>query len=144
MLEDKDFFLPIFGPEANKWTTNNNFSYEKQMLIRDFLLVVSKYINDTFMGDDFELNITDIKKHFEWSLNKTIDDFEKENIFFKRDGSHKTYLYLFFYLTYYVSTDALKYEKLVNYIYYSFEEIDDITFILLYNILNENLTNGNT
>jgi len=80
------------------WFSANNIAYERSELYKDFCVSLVDLINETYFGDNeekFESNIQmsdeDNLKHFDWCWNKTIENFEKENIKFIKEGNHKLY-----------------------------------------------------
>lgn len=89
---------PVPDEELKIWFSVNNIIYERAELYRDFCVSLVNLINDTYFGDNdgkFESNIKmsddDNLKHFDWCWNKTVENFEKENIRFVKEGNHKIY-----------------------------------------------------
>lgn len=107
----ENFFLyiskPVDDEEFNFWVDSNNICYLKMELFQDFVISLVNLVYDTYLGHETttETNIKiteeDNQKHFEWCWNKTIENFNKEGIFFERDGEHKTFLKSFLDETFY-------------------------------------------
>jgi len=94
---------PLPPDEVDIWFRINNIIPEKLELYSDFSLSLYMMIVDTYLGDTTDRNETKIKlssednlKHFEWCFNKTIDNFKKEGINFKKKGEHYEYFKNFF------------------------------------------------
>ena len=95
---------PLNPDDVEVWFKVNNIYIEKLELFSDFSHSLNYLIRETYLGDDEEvgnetkirLSEDDKKKHFKWCWNKTIDNFEKENLFFERDGEHYEYFESFF------------------------------------------------
>lgn len=83
------------------WRKTNNISREKLELFHDFVISLDTLIEDTFLGYDVINDKEKIKGHFNWCWNKVIDNFEKENIHFKRTGPHFSYFFSFFQTAFY-------------------------------------------
>jgi hypothetical protein len=82
------------------------FNYEKIELYGDISKSLTKIIMDTYLGESVSetkimLSDEDNMAHFEWSWNKMIEDFRKENIKIKFKGDHKDYFQSFFKDTFY-------------------------------------------
>lgn len=95
--------------EVEIWFSVNNIIFEKMELFSDFCVSLNNLITDTYLGGETQensetkINLTeeDKKKHFDWCWEKTIYNFEKENIRINKDGEHYDYLVSFFLEVYY-------------------------------------------
>lgn len=94
---------PLPPDEVDIWFRINNIIPEKLELYSDFSLSLYVVIIDTYLGDTTDSNETKIQltnednlKHFEWCFNKTIENFKKEGISFKKKGEHYEYFKNFF------------------------------------------------
>ncbi len=103
---------PVPEEELKIWFSVNNIVYERSELYKDFCVALMTLINDTYFGDkdgkfetEVEMSDEDNMKHFDWCWNKTIDNFEKENITFLKEGSHKVYFKSFIADVYYNQTN---------------------------------------
>jgi len=97
---------PVPKEEVIIWFNVHNMNYERIELYGDFFKSLNQTIIDTYLGnDDSETKIIiseeDNQKHFEWCWNKTLESFSKENINFKKIGSHRDYFENFFSDTFY-------------------------------------------
>jgi hypothetical protein len=125
------------------WRKKNNISREKLELFHDFVISLDNLIEDTYLGADVIDDDKKIKGHFTWCLNKIIDDFEKEKIYFKRKGTHFVYFFSFFNAAFYekeidFSESRIHFDELFNIM----EEKSDVHLELLldlYKILDLNL-----
>lgn len=103
---------PVPEEELKIWFSVNNIVYERSELYKDFCVALMTLINDTYFGDkdgkfetEVEMTDEDNMKHFDWCWNKTIENFEKENITFLKEGSHKIYFKSFIADVYYNQTN---------------------------------------
>ncbi len=103
---------PVPEEELKIWFSVNNIVYERSELYKDFCVALMTLINDTYFGDrdgkfetEVEMTDEDNMKHFDWCWNKTIDNFEKENITFLKEGTHKIYFKSFIADVYYNQTN---------------------------------------
>ena len=88
---------PVPKDEVIVWFNVHNMNYEKIELYGDIFKSLNHIISDTYLGnEDSETKIVisdeDKKSHFDWCWYKNIENFEKENIRFKIQGDHKTYM----------------------------------------------------
>jgi len=102
----KDNLYELIVSESYKqqleiWFRAYNISHEKLELFHDFLFTLYDYIDKTYLGVDVMDLDVDQKSHFIWCWNKTIKQFELENIIFKTKGNHFDYLWNFFHEAYY-------------------------------------------
>lgn len=94
--------------QVDIWFRVNNIIPEKMELYYDlsyslYLLIKTTYLGDSNVPNEtkVEMNESDNIKHFDWCWNKTMDNFEKENITFERNGEHYDYFFSFFNEIYY-------------------------------------------
>lgn len=99
---------PIDPEDVDIWFKSNNIYREKLELFSDFVHSLNYLILDTYLGEEdvgketkITLSEEDIKKHFNWCWNKTIDNFEKERLIFDRDGEHYEYFESFYMQVFY-------------------------------------------
>ena len=115
----ENFFLYISKPvepdEFDFWVDSNNICFQKLELYRDFTLSLVRLIYKTYLGEDtmIETNIRishdDDMKHFDWCWNRTIENFEKEQIYINRQGEHYEFFKGFLDETFYAqSISAIK------------------------------------
>ena len=60
----------------------NNIKYERCNLYYDFIMSLNKIINGTYLGSDYINSEKEITQHFNWCIDKVIDNFKEENIVF--------------------------------------------------------------
>lgn len=94
--------------EVDIWFRVNNIIPEKMELYYDLSFSLFFLIKSTYLGSSenitetkVEMTTEDNKKHFEWCWNKILDNFQKENISFEKEGEHKDYFYSLFQEIYY-------------------------------------------
>jgi hypothetical protein len=99
---------PIKPEDVDIWFRINNIISEKMELYYDFSFSLYYLILETYLGEDDNINETKIvmsnedkQKHFDWCWDKTINNFNKENIVFKDKGEHYVYFNQFFMDTFY-------------------------------------------
>jgi hypothetical protein len=97
----------VSDEELQFWVDSNDICYQKLELFEDFtkslvLLIYKTYLGDT-EGQETNISITeeDNLKHFEWCWNKTIENFNKEGVYFNEKGDHKEFVQSFFEETFY-------------------------------------------
>lgn len=106
---------PISPDDVEIWFKMNNIYPEKMELFSDFVHSLNYLIRETYLGEydenskETKINLTseDNKKHFKWCWDKTIDNFEKENLFFDKVGEHYEYFESFFSEIFYEQKDKL-------------------------------------
>ena len=108
---------PLPPDEVDIWFRVNNIIPEKLELCSDFSLSLHMIICETYLGNTTDSNETKIKltnednlNHFEWCFNKTIENFKKEGLVFKKKGEHFDYFKNFFMDVYYNQKE----EKVIN------------------------------
>jgi len=74
--------LPLTDEEISLIYKANNVNYERCNLYYDFLDSLFTLIYDTYLGEEF-INGEQEIKHFNWCLNRVVDNFKKEKIVFK-------------------------------------------------------------
>lgn len=97
-MENKQGYIDFIASESYKnqidiWFKAYNINQDKINLYYDFLMSLYELINETYLGQDYVRTDTDRKNHFNWCWSKTIDNFSKENIFFKNTGTHYDYFW---------------------------------------------------
>jgi hypothetical protein len=144
---------PIPSEDLEIWFRVNNIIPEKMDLFSDFCQSLTMLILETYLGEQKDRNETKIhlssydnSKHFEWCLNKTIDNFQKEGIKFNKKGEHVDYFKSFYNDVFYNQKE----EKIKNSIKTFFKQIFDIDtpfaksdldiVLLLYKNLDKNMS----
>jgi hypothetical protein len=113
--------------EVDIWFRTNNIIPEKMELYYDFCNSLYLKITETYLGDsesgETKIAMTDEDKenHFNWCWKKTLEDFQKEEIFFEEDGDHYTYFKIFFEEIFYKQED----KKIRNSIDIFFRDVFD-------------------
>ena len=121
---------PLNSDDVEVWFKVNNIFPEKMELFADFVHSLNYLVKYTYLGEDEDIgketkiNLTqeDNKKHFEWCWNKTIDNFEKENLFFERTGEHYEYFESFFIEIFYEQKEKKVRDSIENF----FQELFDL------------------
>lgn len=150
MENNKEGYLEFISSESYKhqidiWYRAYNISREKTELFYDFINSIFFLIEETYLGEDvmdLELNQ---KSHFTWCWDKTIENFNKEKIFFKERGIHYEYFWNFFLEAYYINKQEDGIIRINEYFYKLFDfqhkktrsELDMLTEI--YKLLDQNL-----
>jgi hypothetical protein len=144
---------PIPSEDLEIWFRVNNIIPEKMDLFSDFCQSLTMLVHETYLGEQKNRNETKILlssednlKHFEWCLNKTIDNFQKEGIKFNKKGEHIDYFKSFYNDVFYNQKE----EKVKNSIKTFFKQIFDIDtpfsksdldiVLLLYKNLDKNMS----
>ena len=106
MFMENNFFNYITNPLSNDeidvWFRSNNIITEKLELFFDFSYGLTTIVKNTYLGDsinrfqDVKMTIEDDENHFNWCWNKNLENFEKENIIFNKEGEHYRYFKDFF------------------------------------------------
>lgn len=85
---------------------SNNIIPQYVSIFHDFSVILLNNIHNTYLGDDVIENDEEIHGHYSWCFNKTVELFKEEDLTFKKDSTLFDYLYLFFYETYYHTSDV--------------------------------------
>ena len=142
-----NYVTKTISPEETRlWVKVNNINTEKTELFFDLIISLFYLIEETYLGKDVIKNEEQQEGHFLWCWNKTIENFEKENIKFKYKGEHYNYFYNFFYEGFYNNEIDEKIPKLKKFLEELFQlyklktesELDMLSEI--YKILENNLT----
>jgi len=122
----------------------NNIKYDKVNLYYDFITSLNKLVDKTYLGDDCISSNEEIKGHFEWCFNKTIENFKKENINFINNSDLRKYFYYYYEQLYY-KDDERSLEKIDNLPKFSFDfyrtkSMSDVDILIeLYKIFEKTL-----
>jgi hypothetical protein len=149
-MENNKGYIEFLTSESHKnqidtWYKAYNIVYEKTQLYRDFLISLLDLLDSTYLGNDVLIEEDDIKKHFLWCFNEIVNNFEKEKIYFRRDGFYIEYLWTFFHQTFYLSESEDKLKRIREYLYnlfvFNYEKTKtDLEMLTeFYTILNQNL-----
>lgn len=149
-MENKESYLEFITSESYKnqidvWHKTYNISWEKTELFYDFLKSLYDLIDKSYLGSDVMFDEPSQRSHFIWCWNKTIENFEKEKILFKTNGSHYDYFWNFFLEAYYYPQMDNRIIKISEYFYKLFDfkhkktrsELDILTEV--YKLLDQNL-----
>lgn len=131
--------------ELDFWFRYNNISREKITLFYDFIVSLDDLIESTYLGPEVLNDEDSYKGHFNWCWKKTIENFSKERIFFKDNGSHFEYLWNFYKEAYYVQKIEDK-EILIHEYYYKIFDLNHVKsefeleiLLTIYKIFEQNL-----
>lgn len=138
--------------EVDVWFRINNIIPEKMELYYDlsyslYLLIKKTYLGNTQDNNEtkVEMSDEDNQKHFEWCWIKILDNFEKENINFTKEGEHKDYFNsLFDQIFYHQNREDLRnsIETFFNDLFNREKPFTQVDLDLIYNIyktLDKNL-----
>jgi len=139
--------------QVDIWFRVNNIIPEKMELYYDlsyslYLLIKTTYLGDKDVSNEtkVEMNEVDNKKHFDWCWNKTLDNFDKENITFEREGDHYEYFFSLFNEIYYNQPKEIHRESIdvfFNDLFNREKPFTQVDLDLIFNIyktLDKNLT----
>ena len=108
-------------------------------LYYDFSFSLYYLILETYLGEEDNINETKIvmsnedkQKHFDWCWDKTINNFNKENIVFKDKGEHYDYFNQFFMDTFYSHPEKGIRESIPNFLFGVFDVWGD-SFLNMFN-----------
>ena len=81
---------PMSQEDITSWYLANNITLELTELFRDFCVSFLKLLEETYLGDEYEnsndtkVGMTEQQKkdHLKWCWEKTISNFQKENVLF--------------------------------------------------------------
>lgn len=111
-----DFFnwlaKPMDQEDIDVWLSANNIIPELTELFRDFSFSFITLLKETYLGDDYDNKETKVgmtleqkQQHFNWCLNKTIENFRKENIEFHFTEMDSEFFRSFFFEVFYNQPD---------------------------------------
>ena len=100
---------PMSQDDITAWYLANNITPELTELFRDFCISFLNLLSDTYLGDDFSesketkigMTITQKKEHFKWCWDKTVENFQKENISFNFNEQDSEFFDGFFFEVFY-------------------------------------------
>ena len=109
-MKNNEGYIEFITSESYKnqldiWFKVYNITHEKIELFYDFFISLLNLIDETYLGPDVLKEDKDIQNHFTWCFNEIISRFEKEKIYFKSQGPHYDYLWLFLYDAYYLNNN---------------------------------------
>ena len=131
--------------QVDIWYKAYNITHEKTELFFDFIISLHDLMGNTYMGADIMELENDQFTHFLWCWDKTIENFNKEKIFFKERGNLQDYFWTFFKEAYYYGkleekNDLIKeyFTKLFNFNHQKTRsELDMLTEV--YKLFEQNL-----
>jgi hypothetical protein len=121
-MDDRDGYLDFITSENYKnqidiWYRSYNINREKIELFYDFLTSLYNLVNETYLGNDVIVEEFDQKNHFAWCWDRTIDNFNKEKIFFKERGAHFEYFWNLFLEAFYTKKDNDEIVRIPDYLF---------------------------
>ena len=137
--------LPLNEDEISLLYRANNVNYEKCGLYYDFLDSFFLLIYETYLGNDF-IHEEQERGHFNWCLNKVVDNFRSEGIIFNVTDEFKEISFSFVRDMFYRQKDTdINGDKMIRYWNHIFKyegvksksDIDD--FLKMYKILDSSL-----
>jgi len=137
---------PLSREDMNLWVKAHNINISKVDLFGDYFHSLYNLVENTYLGEDVIKNENEIKGHFHWCWDKTIENFKKENILFKKEGTHLDYFYHFFYESFYHKKndehlEKLKYFLTTLFILHTSKTKSELDMLYeIYILLNESLT----
>lgn len=105
---------PMKREDIKLWFMANNIIPELNNLFQDFCFSFYNLLTKTYLGDNIErgFKLTQIRmtkkdniNHFRWCWERTIQNFEKENIFFEFEKQDYEYFETFFMEIFYEQED---------------------------------------
>lgn len=145
---------PLPDDEVEVWLNMNNIIHEKTELFYDFCISLITLMKETYLGEELSspetrITMSDEEKdnHFLWCWKKTLQSFEKENIFFNYEGEHKEYFHSFFLEIFYNQKNTSvrnSIEKFINDLFNRdepFTKSDLELFTEVYKLLDKNIIN---
>ena len=104
---------PMSQEDITSWYLANNITLELTELFRDFCVSFLKLLEETYLGDEYEnsndtkVGMTEQQKkdHLKWCWEKTISNFQKENVLFFFNEKDTIFLKDLFYDVFYNQND---------------------------------------
>ena len=104
-----DYFSKQLSFEQIEYLNNiNHVVIERVELYCDFAISLCHIINDTYLGDDTIMDDNHILSHFNWCWTTNVENFQKENTKFKKNGEHYYYYLNYFTEIYYKNENKNK------------------------------------
>jgi hypothetical protein len=104
-----DYFSKQLSFEQIEYlNTINQVVPERVELYCDFAISLCYLIHDTYLGDDTIVDEDHLLTHFNWCWNTNMENFEKENTRFKKNGEHYYYYLNYFTEIYYKNENKSK------------------------------------
>jgi hypothetical protein len=149
-MKNNEGYIEFITSESYKnqldiWFKVYNITYEKIELYYDFFISLLNLVDETYLGSDVLKNENDIQNHFAWCFNEVINQFEKEKIYFKPQGTHFEYLWLFLYDAYYMNKNEDRVTQITNFFdnFFDFShrktQLDLEMMTDMYKLLDQNL-----
>jgi|TARA_R110000796_G_scaffold114550_7_gene226255 hypothetical protein len=139
---------PLEIEDVNAIFKANSIDNQKSELFHDFIISLAHLISDTYLGDKYH-QARERPAHFKWCWDKTIKNFNEEDIHFKPEGELQQYFYTFIMEEFYLSSDKEKgFYVLIKTWDYLFSrkykktrsELD--TYLEIYKIFNKSFKKG--
>lgn len=93
--------ISFYNNTTELWCRQNSIHREKVELFHDFLSSLIYKMDESYLGKDVIYENEDIKNHFKWCWESNIDQYAKENINFKKNGTAYRYFSVFFFSSFY-------------------------------------------
>jgi len=120
---DKDITIEEYLENVNIWYSRNNIIREKSELYYDFISSLLVLIDETYLGIDIISTQEDMINHFIWCFNKIRSNFERERIIFSPPSiTTYDYLWYFLYRGFYTTDVDDKFNVLLEYFKYLFDQ----------------------
>jgi hypothetical protein len=110
---------PMSEDDIYAWYLANNINFELSVLFKDFCFSFLDILKSTYLGEDLNSSETKIgmtnqqkKEHFKWCWDRTIENFEKENINFNFQKNDFDYFESFIFEVFYEPYDVKLKENL--------------------------------
>jgi hypothetical protein len=113
-----EYFSKQLNPEQTDYLNQiNKVIPERVELYRDFVISLCYLIHDSYLGDDTITDDEHVLVHFNWCWNTNIENFQKENINFQKNGEHYYYYFNYFTEIYYKNPEKNKilFDKIIDF-----------------------------
>jgi len=87
--------------EMIKKIKTHNILPERVELYRDFVINLTHYVFDSYLGGEYIKTDEDITGHFKWCFYKVVSEFEEQEISFRENTELYEYFSLYFYNQFY-------------------------------------------
>ncbi len=149
-MDSSQFIYYIMNPlsyeQMKLLYSANNIKYDKVSLYYDFIISLNRLVDKTYLGDKYISTNDEIKGHFDWCFDKTIENFKKEKINFNNNDDLRSYFFFYYDQLYYKDKERTleKIDNLPNFSfdYYKLKSMSDIDILVeLYRVFEKTLEN---
>jgi hypothetical protein len=114
---------PMSKEDVSSWYLANNITLELTELFRDFCVSFLQLLEETYLGDDYD-NLKDTKvgmteqqkkDHLKWCWERTISNFQKEEIYFIFNEKDTIFFKELFYDIFYNQNDKKGQESVFDF-----------------------------